>query len=174
MKKAPDGSKFKEKEKDPHTGKEFEKIGHCFVGETLVQTINGPVRIDEIKKGDMVQTRFGPKEVLNVWNNGIKSVRKYILNGRSIECTDNHLIFTKNRGFVKAFELNENDEFLNFKNDNDIQNIFNVDHKTRLEYVFDLEIADQHEYFANDTLVHNCADALEYWICELCRDWLKE
>ena len=29
LKKAPDGSKFKEKEKDPHTGKEFEKIGHC-------------------------------------------------------------------------------------------------------------------------------------------------
>ena len=28
LKKAPDGSKFKEKEKDPHTGKEFEKIGH--------------------------------------------------------------------------------------------------------------------------------------------------
>jgi hypothetical protein len=28
LKKAPDGTKFKEKEKDPHTGKEFEKIGH--------------------------------------------------------------------------------------------------------------------------------------------------
>lgn len=28
LKKLPDGTKFKEKEKDPHTGKEFEKIGH--------------------------------------------------------------------------------------------------------------------------------------------------
>lgn len=29
LKKAPDGTKFKEKEKDPHTGKDFEKIGHA-------------------------------------------------------------------------------------------------------------------------------------------------
>ena len=29
LKKNPDGSKFKEREKDPHTGKDFEKIGHA-------------------------------------------------------------------------------------------------------------------------------------------------
>ena len=173
LKKAPDGSKFKEKEKDPHTGKEFEKIGHCFVGETLIETSEGKKRIDEIKVGDFVHTRKGLKKVLNVWDNGIKNVRKYTMNGKVVECTDNHLIFTKNRGFVKAFELNEEDKFLMFENNN-VENSFVSDEKTRLEKVFDLEIEDEHEYFANEILVHNCADALEYWICELCRDWLKE
>ena len=53
LKKAPDGTKHKEKETDPHTGKSFEKIGHCFTGETLIQTINGKKRIDEIQIGEM-------------------------------------------------------------------------------------------------------------------------
>ena len=334
LKRAPDGSKFKEKEKDPHTGKEFEKIGHCFVGETLIETSEGKKRIDEIKVGDFVHTRKGLKKVLNVWDNGIKNVRKYTMNGKVVECTDNHLIFTKNRGFVKAFELIESDIFYTFEeNIKQCQNlqqkktffksltdsIFDyirpknisragvssmerkrkqlhivtfgksitekfrkvfrfttktksnqimkliiskclhrkniqknillknekskvekflmkkpdqkqkngtvqkkgengtantqkqvslerlenlivpivqrtskpplksknivpinaksnliIEEKSRLEKVFDLEIEDEHEYFANEILVHNCADALEYWICELCRDWLKE
>ena len=49
-----------------------------------------------------------------------------------------------------------------------------IEEKSRLEKVFDLEIEDENEYFANELLVHNCSDAMEYWICELCRDWLKD
>ncbi|MGM5483258.1 MAG: hypothetical protein ACQESF_07385 [Nanobdellota archaeon] len=30
--------------------------------------------------------------------------------------------------------------------------------------VFDLMIEDQHEYFANDILVHNCIDAIRYGV----------
>ena len=334
LKKAPDGTKHKEKETDPHTGKSFEKIGHCFVGETLIETSEGKKRIDEIKVGDYVFTRKGLKKVLNVFDNGIKNVRKYTMNGKVIECTDNHLIFTKNRGFVKAFELIESDNFYTFEENktkcqnlqqkktffksltdsifdyirpkniskagvssterkpkqphivtfgksiteklkkvfrfttktktnqiiqsetlknlrrNNIQeNILPkneknkaekflmkkpdqkqkngtvqkkgengtpntqrqvslgrlenlivpivqrtskpplksknivpinaksnliIEEKSRMEKVFDLEIEDEHEYFANEILVHNCSDALEYFICELCRDWLKE
>jgi hypothetical protein len=32
------------------------------------------------------------------------------------------------------------------------------------EKVYDLEVEDCHEYFANGVLVHNCADALRYAI----------
>ena len=334
LKKAPDGTKHKEKETDPHTGKSFEKIGHCFVGETLIETSEGKKRINEIKVGDFVHTRKGLKKVLNVFDNGIKNVRKYTINGKVIECTDNHLIFTKNRGFVKAFELIESDNFYTFEENktkcqnlqqkktffksltdsifdyirpknisragvssterkpkqphivtfgksiteklkkvfrfttktktnqiiqsetlknlhrNNIQeNILPkneknkaekflmkkpdqkqkngtlqkkgengtpntqrqvslerlenlivpivqrtlkpllksknivpinaksnliIEEKSRLEKVFDLEIEDEHEYFANEILVHNCSDALEYFVCELCRDWLKD
>lgn len=334
LKKNPDGSKFKEREKDPHTGKDFEKIGHCFVGETLIETSEGKKRIDEIKVGDFVHTRKGLKKVLNVFDNGIKNVRKYTMNGKTVECTDNHLIFTKNRGFVKAFELMQSDIFYTFEENktkcqniqqkktffksltdsifdyirpknisragvssterkpkqphivtfgksiteklkkvfrfttktktnqiiqskilkcfqrkniqknilqtnakkkaekyllkkqfqnqrsgilpmkvkNGIQNTQKIvylekletlfvpiekrilkqnlksqnivhtiaksnliiEEKSRLEKVFDLEIEDENEYFANELLVHNCSDAMEYWICELCRDWLKD
>ena len=34
------------------------------------------------------------------------------------------------------------------------------------EQVFDLEVAQQHEYFANGLLVHNCIDAIRYVILE--------
>ena len=32
--------------------------------------------------------------------------------------------------------------------------------------VFDLEVAQQHEYYANGLLVHNCIDAIRYVILE--------
>jgi intein/homing endonuclease len=279
----------------------------------------------------MVWTRKGLRKVLNVWENGIRDVRKYELDGRKLECTDDHHIFTKNRGFVKASELMQSDIFHSFEEnkilcqnlqqkkmsfklstgsildyiqpkyilkagvlsmesklkhqrivtfgkriteksqkairfitktkisqtiqskilkclhrnniqksiiqksegskiekyltkeqnqkrlngtsqkmgENGIQNtqrkvcfptkidvwnaqnvknnskqnskfkniaVENVkkDSTTTKRKVYDLEVEGEHEYFANNILVHNCSDALEYFICELCREWLKD
>ena len=97
--------KFKELEKDKETGMKFEKYGHCFVGETKINTNKGEVRIDEIKKGDMVLTRNGYKKVTNVFDNGIQPVQKYHLNGIEIICTKNHKIFTLNKGFIKVCDV---------------------------------------------------------------------
>jgi intein/homing endonuclease len=330
LKQGVDGGKFKELEKDKSTGQSFQKIGHCFVGETMIQTNEGKKRIDEIKVGEMVLTRKGFKKVKKVFNNGIRDVRKYLINGKIIECTEDHKIFTFNRGFVKVCDVIHSDIFcifeenkikcqniqqnktffksltdsisdyiqlkniskvgvlstelkqrqahnvtfgrnimevlkkvftfttktkinqtmilkiLNYfhqksiqknilqKNGNKKQSkfflkkqfqnqkngtvqkleengtkntqkkVFNVkqevevvsiaemDLKQNQEFkfivptnaksistirkrnVFDLEVEDVHEYFANDVLVHNCSDTLEYLVCELCIDYLKE
>jgi hypothetical protein len=50
---------------------------HCFVGDTLVTTNKGQLRIDKIKVGDLVLTSKGYKRVLKVWDNGVKQVEKY-------------------------------------------------------------------------------------------------
>ena len=42
--------------------------------------------------------------------------------------------------------------------------------ESKKEEVYDLMIANQHEYFANGVLVHNCIDALRYGFDELMQD----
>ncbi|MCH8067833.1 MAG: hypothetical protein IID16_00970 [Candidatus Marinimicrobia bacterium] len=48
----------------------------CFAGETLIETIIGPIKIKDIKCGDKVLTRKGYKKVLKKFDNGIKKVIK--------------------------------------------------------------------------------------------------
>lgn len=64
---------------DKKSGTPIDAYNHCFVGETLITTINGLVRIDEIKVGDLVLTSNGYKKVLKTFNNGVKQVNKYLM-----------------------------------------------------------------------------------------------
>lgn len=104
LKESIDG-KLKEKDKDPETGEVYEKYGHCVVGETLISTNLGQKRIDEIEVGDMVLTRRGYKQVLNVFDNGIREVNEYSINGIKITCTPEHKFYTENKGFVSVCDV---------------------------------------------------------------------
>lgn len=60
---------------------------------------------------------------------------------------------------------------MNFVEENAADNILQTLELKRIEIikedicnVYDLEIEDTHEYFANGILVHNCIDAVRYWI----------
>ena len=55
----------------------IDKYNHCFIGDTLITTINGDVKIKDIKVGDYVLTSNGYQKVLKTFNNGVKQVNKY-------------------------------------------------------------------------------------------------
>jgi PBSX family phage terminase large subunit len=105
LKEASDGTKSKQKVKNPETGVSYEKYGHCFVGETMITTISGSKRIDEIQVNDLVLTRNGYKKVISIHDNGIKHVNKYKIGGRYITCTPNHHFYTKEHGFIEINKL---------------------------------------------------------------------
>lgn len=69
-----------------YVGQDF----NCFVGETLVSTIYGPVMIKDIKVGDYVLTRQGYKKVLTSKCQGVRMV--YDFNG--ITGTKDHIAIT--------------------------------------------------------------------------------
>lgn len=96
-----DGKTFNEPEKN--------QIDHCFVGETLIDTIEGKKRIDEIKEGDLVLTRKGYKPVLKVFDNGIKDVYLQSMqldtNLIELQCTKTHQVWTKEKGFTEIQNL---------------------------------------------------------------------
>jgi len=90
---------------DPVTKVSYQPYGHyCFVGDTLITTDKGQIRIDQIKVGDMVLTRKGFKKVLATHNNGIKKIQTFFVGEIKIKCTPDHLFYTEN-GFKKILTL---------------------------------------------------------------------
>jgi ribonucleotide reductase alpha subunit len=81
--------------------------------------------------------------------------------GFSITCTPEHKIYTKNNGYVEAKDLQEYDNlvisgdgtFVECSNKLEVRADIN-------EYrdVFDITVEDNHNFFANDILVHNCQE----------------
>jgi len=102
-----DGTMKKPKDKNG-----IEILGHCFIGETTIKTLNGDKRIKDIKEGEFVLTRFGFRKVLRSWLTRKDAIVKtYNICGNEITCTPDHKIYTKNRGFIAADKLIVRDIF---------------------------------------------------------------
>lgn len=97
------------------------KLHGCFEKNTLVTLANGEqIPISDINIGDQVLSydiendNFVEKEVYHIEND--MSDKKWIKltfdNNSYIECTDDHKFYTKNRGWVEAKYLTENDVFI--------------------------------------------------------------
>lgn len=102
-------------EVDKKTGEVLPKLidsyNHCLVGNTLITTEKGKVKIKDVKIGDKVLTRKGYKKVL--WS-GVsdrdRDVYKVITNkGKYLIGTDNHKVYTQ-RGFVRIDNLEIGDK----------------------------------------------------------------
>lgn len=76
--------------------------------------------------------------------------------GNKLKCTGNHKIYTRNRGYVEASELTNDDELLILGNISSCT----VEQKT-LTYnasVYDITVPETECFFANDILIHNCIE----------------
>lgn len=107
----------------------FNKIGgfsleesNCLSGDTLIYTNMGKVSIKEIVDNKLElkvltlnekENTFEWKKIKDYFNNGKKKLIEIELeDGNILKCTPEHEIYTKNRGWVKAIELTENDELV--------------------------------------------------------------
>lgn len=92
---------------------------HCLVGETLVDTINGQIPIQDLvgKQGKVfAYDTVTDTTVLADFTNcrqTFEDAEIYTVeleDGTIIECTYDHPIYTTNRGYVMACELTEDDD----------------------------------------------------------------
>ena len=150
-----------------------DKDNHCFIGGTLVQTINGPIPIKEVQVGEIVLTSNGYKKVLHKFNNGKKQVYKYSMQFDTktvyLCSTETHNIKTEKAwvqiknlkvGNVLFLHKSLTEDHTSQISTQKLQSVKVVDSWT--EEVYDLMIEDTHEYFANGVLVHNCIDSVRY------------
>jgi len=84
----------------------------CFIPDSMVQTTDGLKAIKDIQLGEKVLNRFNEFEAVE--NHFIYEVEEDLIeleleNGKKIVCTKSHEILTKNRGYVKAEDLNYED-----------------------------------------------------------------
>jgi intein/homing endonuclease len=74
---------------------------------------------------------------------------------KKIQCTEDHKIYTKNRGYVEAKYLNNKDKvMLCFENKIKYEKIKKITEIAKIEIVYDIETKN-HNFVANDMLVHN-------------------
>jgi len=74
--------------------------------------------------------------------------------GNIIQCTGDHLIFTKNRGYVRADQLVETDVLCVGELVNSHLKVRTI--KVEPTDVYDISVPDTSCFFANNILVHNC------------------
>lgn len=99
-------------------------VDECLSPATLITISDGSQkRIDEIKVGEKVlsynldKNELQIDEVIKVYENLQKSSKELMYelefdNGIKIQVTGNHKILTKNRGYVRADEINEKDDII--------------------------------------------------------------
>lgn len=146
-------------------------IAACVAGETLVTMASGAS--DSIK--NLVQ-RFNAGERLRVQtfnvNTGIVEA-KTVLNafltkisdrivevtadGRTVRMTPDHRVLTQ-RGWVEAQNLTYSDLVMIYGEEARGTPIESISVEPEEIQVYDLTVEDNHNFFANDILVHNCTD----------------
>lgn len=164
---------FSASERSNIEGESFNLIicEECFVKGTPVLTSTGYKPIEEIKAGEYVYSynhkkhRIELKKVLRSFSQPLYN-RKVVTitteSGKTIVCTDNHKIFNvESNTYTRAdslhlgnsvFKVDESPKVFEEK----IKSIKIEEHE-EIE-VFDLTIEDNHNFFANSILVHNCQD----------------
>ncbi|VXD14857.1 DNA polymerase III, subunits gamma and tau [Planktothrix serta PCC 8927] len=148
-------------------------IDECLTGDSLVQTREGLIRIDNPRlKGKQVlsynedQGIWEYKKVLRWLDQGERSTLVIKTNNYEIRCTDNHLLRTET-GWIEAKNVREGMKILSPVNVGVgvefPSNQWNTSLKTvvsvqvgEIAKVYDIEVEDHHNFVANGLLVHNC------------------
>lgn len=136
----------------------------CFKENTLVSTPNGLVAIQDIKEGDLVYSKNIEKDaveikrVLKKFKHDVDyKLTKIYTENSIIEATTGHKIYTKNKGWTKAYNIENGDMLLSQDNKEVI--VKNVENMVKNEKVtvYNFEVEDNHNYFVGEErlLVHN-------------------
>lgn len=132
--------------------------------------------IDTIQIGEEVIDAYGDyKKVIDTLEYDIEEdiIELEFEDGRIINCTLDHEILTKNRGWVQAKDLTEDDDIKEINTNKDENKIFTakLKRKTIKKYkgkVFDLTIEDTQSYNVEGISVHNsAAGCLLSWCLEI-------
>ena len=147
----------------------------CLLPDALVDTPDGPRRIDGLRKGDRVwgYNLLTGEYVITYVEATLTQVKSEYLgvvldNGRVLRLTPEHEVWTRNRGWVEAGGLTEEDEILNLKPLGEFLSgtpvsdgvkrstrVKSVDRIREETPVHDIQTGT-HNFFSEDVLVSNC------------------
>ena len=140
----------------------------CFVAGTKVKTEEGLKNIEDIKVGEKVYTinldnnATELKEVTKTMINKADTIYKIKVDGKTIEATPRHEFYIVDKGWVRAYDLEEGDMLFGEK-DKLIEKIeIETYDKENLVNVYNLTVDGNHNYLITEyqLLVHNAASPM--------------
>lgn len=148
----------------------------CLTGDALVSTPDGDIRMDElvrrIASGEtslvysynestgVVESKSATWGALT--RKAAEIIELELEDGKVLKLTPDHKVFTQNRGYVEAKDLTNEDILIEIVK----KAIMEITRTVRIrtirkvvsEDVYDITVSDNHNFFANGLLVHNCAE----------------
>lgn len=128
----------------------------CFSGDTKIKTLFGDKKIKNIKIGDFVLSYdFLSKQntYSEVSETFIHDSDSHLLINNNLEVTSNHPMYINN----KWMEIGNAHPLDKLKTDRGEVFIFSIQNINNNMKVYNLEVENTHNYYANDYLVHNKA-----------------
>lgn len=155
-------------------GADTGRTSACIAEGTLIECLGESKPIEQVKVGDEVYTyddagNLCVRKVTRVLDNGYRQclTLKWQSSGTQecglLTCTPDHMIKTKDAGWVMADHLNSRHKLFHFKaKETDTECIVLYDYMilsasdAGICHVYDLEVEDTHCYIAGEICVHNC------------------
>lgn len=155
-------------------GADTGRTSACIAEGTLIECPGESKPIEQVKVGDEVYTyddagNLCVRKVTRVLDNGYRQclTLKWQSSGTqecgSLTCTPDHMIKTKDAGWVMADHLNSRHKLFHFKaKEINTECIVLCDYMilsasdAGMRHVYDLEVEDTHCYIAGEICVHNC------------------
>lgn len=142
----------------------------CISSGTLIQTDQGEMTIDEIVNFHLpvnvlsynhktFQTEYKP---VVGWSKVIVHDKQWIelkTPSNTLVCTSDHQIFDREmRRYYSALTFLNGDTVVEYNGKNEIQDntLIDVEYVSIKSPLFDITVQDNHNFFANNILVHNC------------------
>ena len=141
----------------------------CFVAGTMIDTPNGPVQIEQLQVGQSVYAYDTEKDklvesvVARVWVHHQKLFRTLLLpDGRTLGVTENHPVYSATqKRYVPAGTLGPGTSLIRMQGANAQASVAldvlpdGLSAAIGRATVYNIEVADYHNYFAEGVLVHN-------------------
>jgi IMP dehydrogenase/GMP reductase len=125
----------------------------CVIEGTKIRMADGAEKpIEKVVIGDFVLTRNGSKRVINTFS---KIACRYVTINNKITTTPNHKFYTDD-GWIEAYKLSETANIFNDQAGKERVESLLISLSEKGKNFYDIEVEDEHEYFANGFLVHNC------------------
>lgn len=139
----------------------------CFVAGTMIQTDKGLMDIKDIHECESNPLVLSYNHEKNeVEYKPIKATRRKKANeftritatgGNEIVCTKEHRVYDNQHGYKQAHFFRSGDNvtvYQSYIKNDAVRSVENITHHDT--YVYDIQVEDNHNFFANGILVHNC------------------
>lgn len=137
----------------------YSLFAHGFVAGTQIKTFHNDESIEEIKKGntviscDLIQCRF--QKVLTDVTESVEmdTIEIVTESGQILESSSTQQIYVRNKGWVLGNKIRVGDYV--FNSELKPVRIEFVSRRENNETTYSFKVSGDHNYFANDILVHN-------------------